>query len=283
MNDDAKFADLCKLKYEQQAVWWYLLDVDLLCILPLTQTPGSWMVSGRNSRATLNASGKSLVTLKNLTRWDLVSRRLVVREPLFSSFPSFFSLPPYAICQSFWSIFFLYNVWFLVFNTFLLRFRALHAPTTHTHKHKFYAEKKGADGNELDQFWSAKFIEDMDRWAVLLLLARSALATACTAASTARRRESCKNKHGERCWLAPRAAELLSLTNRNYHSAITALERKGALKEIDQDNNGKMALIEYMLWYVQYMLVSRFSFSRDTLQEVQESCRRCCQRRARRR
>ena len=54
---------------------------------------------------------------------------------------------------------------------------------------KMGPEKKGEEGNELDQFWSAKFIEDMD-------------------------------------------------------SAITAQKRKEALREIDQDNNGKMALIE---------------------------------------
>ena len=58
---------------------------------------------------------------------------------------------------------------------------------------KLGAEKKGEDGCELDQFWSAKFLEDMDK-------------------------------------------------------AITAKERKEALKEIDQDNNGKMALLEYCLW-----------------------------------
>jgi chromosome segregation ATPase len=54
-------------------------------------------------------------------------------------------------------------------------------------------DRKGAAGSELDQFWSAKFLEDNDK-------------------------------------------------------AITALERKAALKEIDKNNNGKMALIEYLLW-----------------------------------
>jgi chromosome segregation ATPase len=54
-------------------------------------------------------------------------------------------------------------------------------------------DKKGPNGTELDQFWSAKFLEDNDK-------------------------------------------------------AITALERKAALKEIDKNNNGKMALIEYLLW-----------------------------------
>src|SRR4051812_14471134 len=46
---------------------------------------------------------------------------------------------------------------------------------------------------ELDQFWSAKFLEDNDK-------------------------------------------------------AITALQRKEALKVIDVDNSGKMALIEYLVW-----------------------------------
>ena len=54
-------------------------------------------------------------------------------------------------------------------------------------------DRKGENGNELDQFWSAKFLEDMDK-------------------------------------------------------AITSKERKEALRMIDQDNNGKMALIEYLLW-----------------------------------
>lgn len=54
-------------------------------------------------------------------------------------------------------------------------------------------DRKGENGNELDQFWSAKFLEDMDK-------------------------------------------------------AITSQERKEALRMIDQDNNGKMALIEYLLW-----------------------------------
>ena len=58
---------------------------------------------------------------------------------------------------------------------------------------KMSSEKKGEDGCELDQFWSAKFLEDNDK-------------------------------------------------------AITALERKAALKEIDKNNNGRMALIEYLLW-----------------------------------
>jgi len=54
-------------------------------------------------------------------------------------------------------------------------------------------EKKGEKGNELDKFWSAKFLEDMDK-------------------------------------------------------AITFKERKEALQSIDHDNNGKMSLIEYLLW-----------------------------------
>lgn len=54
-------------------------------------------------------------------------------------------------------------------------------------------ERKGEAGNELDQFWSAKFLEDMD-------------------------------------------------------SAIPALARKEALRAIDQDNNGKMACLEYLVW-----------------------------------
>jgi chromosome segregation ATPase len=54
-------------------------------------------------------------------------------------------------------------------------------------------DRKGPEGSELDQFWSAKFLEDNDK-------------------------------------------------------AITALERKAALKEIDKNNNGRMAIIEYMLW-----------------------------------
>jgi len=54
-------------------------------------------------------------------------------------------------------------------------------------------ERKGAQGNELDQFWSAKFLEDSDK-------------------------------------------------------AMTAIARKEALKSIDQDNNGKMSVIEYLVW-----------------------------------
>jgi hypothetical protein len=65
--------------------------------------------------------------------------------------------------------------------------------------HKFVEiDKKGTNpagenGSELDQFWSAKFLEDFD-------------------------------------------------------SAMTAIERKNALKLIDQNNNGKMAVIEYLIW-----------------------------------
>ena len=40
--------------------------------------------------------------------------------------------------------------------------------------------------------------------------------------------------------------------------AITALQRKEALKVIDVDNSGKMSLIEYLLWKVRGV----FSFSR---------------------
>ena len=54
-------------------------------------------------------------------------------------------------------------------------------------------ERRGEQGNELDQFWSAKFLEDMD-------------------------------------------------------TAIPALQRKEALRTIDQDSNGKMSLIEYLVW-----------------------------------
>jgi len=54
--------------------------------------------------------------------------------------------------------------------------------------------KKGADGNELDQFWSAKFLEDNVK-------------------------------------------------------ALTALQRKEALKVIDVDNNGKMSMIEFLAWH----------------------------------
>lgn len=50
---------------------------------------------------------------------------------------------------------------------------------------------KGEAGNELDPFWSAKFLEDQEE-------------------------------------------------------ALTAVERKAAMQEIDVDNNGKMALIEYL-------------------------------------
>jgi len=53
--------------------------------------------------------------------------------------------------------------------------------------------RKGEEGNELDQFWSAKFLEDMD-------------------------------------------------------SALPAVQRKEALRTIDQDSNGKMSLIEYLVW-----------------------------------
>jgi len=52
---------------------------------------------------------------------------------------------------------------------------------------------KGEEGNELDQFWSAKFLEDMD-------------------------------------------------------TALPAIQRKEALRSIDQDSNGKMSLIEYLVW-----------------------------------
>jgi len=54
--------------------------------------------------------------------------------------------------------------------------------------------KKGADGNELDQFWSAKFLEDNVK-------------------------------------------------------ALTAMERKAALKVIDHDSNGKMSMIEFLTWH----------------------------------
>jgi len=54
-------------------------------------------------------------------------------------------------------------------------------------------ERKGEAGNEWDQFWSAKFLEDMD-------------------------------------------------------TALPSLQRKEALRTIDQDSNGKMSLIEYLVW-----------------------------------
>jgi len=54
-------------------------------------------------------------------------------------------------------------------------------------------ERKGAEGNELDQFWSAKFLEDVD-------------------------------------------------------TAMTSIARKEAFKKIDQDHNGKMSTIEYLIW-----------------------------------
>jgi len=53
--------------------------------------------------------------------------------------------------------------------------------------------RKGEEGNELDQFWSAKFLEDMD-------------------------------------------------------TALPAIQRKEALRTIDQDSNGKMSAIEYLVW-----------------------------------
>jgi len=53
--------------------------------------------------------------------------------------------------------------------------------------------RKGEEGNELDQFWSAKFLEDVDL-------------------------------------------------------ALPAMQRKEALRTIDQDSNGKMSLIEYLVW-----------------------------------
>jgi len=53
--------------------------------------------------------------------------------------------------------------------------------------------RKGVDGSELDQFWSAKFLEDMD-------------------------------------------------------TALPAMQRKEALRTIDQDSNGKMSAIEYLVW-----------------------------------
>jgi len=53
--------------------------------------------------------------------------------------------------------------------------------------------RKGEEGNELDPFWSAKFLEDMD-------------------------------------------------------AALPAIQRKEALRTIDQDNNGKMSSIEYLVW-----------------------------------
>jgi len=56
------------------------------------------------------------------------------------------------------------------------------------------ATKKGAEGNELDQFWSAKFLEDMI-------------------------------------------------------TALTAMARKEALRTIDQDNNGCMSAIEFLIWH----------------------------------
>jgi len=58
---------------------------------------------------------------------------------------------------------------------------------------KLSSDAKGKDGCELDQFWSAKFLEDKD-------------------------------------------------------TAMTATQRKEALRTIDQDNNGKMAAIEYLIW-----------------------------------
>jgi DNA repair exonuclease SbcCD ATPase subunit len=58
---------------------------------------------------------------------------------------------------------------------------------------KLGPDRKGEAGSHLDQFWSAKFLEDNDK-------------------------------------------------------AITALERKNALKDIDKNNDGKMSLIEYLLW-----------------------------------
>jgi len=54
-------------------------------------------------------------------------------------------------------------------------------------------DRKGERGNELDQFWSAKFLEDMD-------------------------------------------------------VAMPATARKEALRTIDQDNNGKMSCLEYLVW-----------------------------------
>jgi len=54
-------------------------------------------------------------------------------------------------------------------------------------------QKLGQDGHELDKFWSAKFLEDMDK-------------------------------------------------------AMTSVSRKEALKKIDHDNNGNMAMIEYLVW-----------------------------------
>jgi len=53
--------------------------------------------------------------------------------------------------------------------------------------------RKGEEGNELDQFWSAKFLEDMD-------------------------------------------------------TALPAIQRKEALRNIDHDHNGKMSAIEYLVW-----------------------------------
>jgi len=54
-------------------------------------------------------------------------------------------------------------------------------------------DRKGDEGGELDQFWSAKFLEDMD-------------------------------------------------------SAMPAIARKEAFRTIDQDSNGKMSAIEYLIW-----------------------------------
>jgi len=54
-------------------------------------------------------------------------------------------------------------------------------------------ERKGEEGCELDQFWSAKYLEDMD-------------------------------------------------------SAMPAIARKEAFRTIDQDSNGKMSTIEYLIW-----------------------------------
>jgi colicin import membrane protein len=79
--------------------------------------------------------------------------------------------------------------------------------------------RKGHDGNELDQFWSAKFLEDNDK-------------------------------------------------------AITALERKAALKEIDKDNNGHMSLIEYMLWKFKKTVAAVANAAQGEDKEALEECQR---------
>ena len=58
---------------------------------------------------------------------------------------------------------------------------------------KMSDKKQGEEGNELDMFWSAKLLEDLDQ-------------------------------------------------------TMSAIARKQALREIDQDSNGSMALVEYLVW-----------------------------------